>query len=77
LNLYFLAAIAGLTIAVIVWFLASHLIETSIEWVEDHRPELVGSRRLRVGEAIVCGALVLASFALAFWITRLLWIQMK
>jgi hypothetical protein len=75
--LYFLATIAGLTIAVIVWFLASYWIATSIEWVEDHRPELVGSKTLRVGEAIVCGALVLASFALAFWITRLLWLQMK
>ena len=75
--MYILASIAGLTIAVIVWFLASHLIETSIEWVEDHRPELAGSKRLRVGEAIVCGALVLASFALAFWLTRLLWLQMK
>ena len=75
--MYILASIAGLTIAVIVWFLASHLIETSIEWVEDHRPELVGSKRLRVGEAIVCAALVLASFALAFWLTRLLWLQMK
>jgi hypothetical protein len=74
---YFLATIAGLTIAVIVWFLASHWIETSIEWVEDHRPELAGSKRLRVGEAVACGALVLASFALAFWIARLLWLQMK
>ena len=75
--MYFLATIAGLTIAVIVWFLASQWIETSIEWVEDHRPELVGSKRLRVGEAVACGALVLASFALAFWIARLLWLQMK
>jgi len=75
--LYLLAAIAGLTIAVIVWFLASHWIAISMEWVEDHRPEPVGSKRLRVGEAIVCGALVLASFALAFWLTRLLWLQMK
>lgn len=75
--MYFLATIAGLTIAIIVWFLASHWIETSLAWVEDHRPELVGSRRLRVGEAVACGALVLASFALAFWIARLLWLQMK
>jgi hypothetical protein len=75
--LYFLATIAGLTIAVIFWFLASHWIAISMEWVEDHRPELIGSKRLRVSEAIVCGALVLASFALAFWITRLLWLQMK
>jgi hypothetical protein len=75
--LYLVATIAGLTVAVIVWFLVSHWIETSIEWIEDRRPELVGSRRLRLGEAIACGVLVLASFALAFWITRLLWLQIR
>ncbi|MEK6324046.1 MAG: hypothetical protein AABN33_20580 [Acidobacteriota bacterium] len=70
--MYLLAAIAGLTIGIIVWSLASHWIATSIEWVEDRRPELVGSKRLRIGEAVACGTLVLASFALAFWIMRLL-----
>jgi hypothetical protein len=75
--LYFLAIIVGVTTAVIVWFLASHWIATSMAWVEDHRPQLVGSKTLRVGEVIVCGALVLASFALAFWIARLLWLQIK
>jgi hypothetical protein len=76
-HLYFLATIVGLTIAIIVWYLASHWIETSIEWVEDHRPELVGSKRLRVGEAVACGALVLVTFALAFWIMRMLWAQIR
>lgn len=75
--MYFLAGLLGLTIGVLVWFLASHWIATSIEWVEDRRPELVGSRQLRIGEAVVCGALVLAAFALAFWITRALWFGIK
>jgi len=46
-------------------------------WIEDRRPELVGSKGLRVGEAVACGALVLATFALAFWIIRLLWVQVR
>jgi ABC-type phosphate transport system permease subunit len=75
--LYFLAAIPALIIGIIVWFLASHWIAASIEWVENRRPDLVGSKQLRVGEAVICGGLVLATFALAFWIMRLLWTQMK
>jgi hypothetical protein len=58
-------------------FLASPVIASSIEWVENRRPDLVGSKQLRVGEAVACGALVLATFALAFWIVRLLVTQMK
>lgn len=75
--MYVLAVIAGLTVGITVWFLASHWIESSITWVEDRRPELAGSKRLRVGEAVACGALVLATFALAFWIIRLLWVQIR
>lgn len=75
--MYLLAIIAGLTVGVVVWFLASHWIASSITWVEDRRPELTGSKRLRVGEAVACGALVLASVALAFWITRMLWVQIR
>jgi hypothetical protein len=75
--LYLLAVIAGVTTGITVWFFASHWIASWIAWVEDRRPELVGSKRLRVGEAVACGALVLATFALAFWIVRLLWIQIK
>ena len=77
LHLYVLAIIVGLTIGITVWFLASHWIASSITWVEDRRPELVGSKQLRVGEAVACGALVLATFALAIWITRMLWIQIR
>jgi ABC-type phosphate transport system permease subunit len=75
--LYFLAAIPAVIIGIVVWFLASPAIAASIEWVENRRPDLVGSKQLRVGEAVACGALVLATFALAFWIVRLLVTQMK
>ena len=75
--MYFLAVIAGLTVGIIVWFFASHWIASSITWVEDRRPEMVGSKQLRIGEAVACGALVLACVALAFWIARLLWVQAR
>jgi hypothetical protein len=75
--LYILAIIAGLTIGITIWFLASHWIASSITWIEDRHPELAGSKQLRVGEAIACGALVVATFALAFWIIRLLWLQIR
>jgi hypothetical protein len=73
--LYFLAIMSGLAVGVTVWFLASHWIASSITWVEDHRPEMAGSRQLRVGEAVACGALVLGCLALAVWIARALWVQ--
>lgn len=76
-KLYFLAVIAGLITGTIAWFIASHWIASSITSVEDRRPELVGSKRLRVGEAVACGALFLACFAIAFWIVRFLWLQIK
>lgn len=75
--MHVLAIIAGLTIGITVWFLASHLIASSITRVEDRHPELVGSKQLRVGEAVACGALVLSTFALAFWIIRALWVQIR
>jgi hypothetical protein len=75
--LYLLTGIAGLTAGFLVWLIASHWVATSITRVEDRHPELVGSRRLRAYEAVVCGALVAGCLALAFLIARLLWTQMK
>jgi len=75
--MYVLAAIAGLALGIIVWLFASHWIAASINWVEDRRPELVGSVRLRVGEAVACGALFLGCLMLAFWLMRLLWTQIR
>ena len=73
--MYALAPIAGLVVGIIVWVLASHWIASSIAWVEDQRPELVGSMRLRVGEAIACGALFLGCLGIAFWLMRWLLTQ--
>jgi hypothetical protein len=75
--MYLLAAIAGLVVGIIVWILASHWIASSITSIEDRRPELVGSVRLRVGEAAACGALFLGCVMLAFWLMRLLWTQIR
>jgi hypothetical protein len=69
--MYVLAAIVGLAIGIIVWLLASHWIASSITWVEDRRPELVGSMRLRVGETVACGALFLGCLMLALWLMKL------
>jgi hypothetical protein len=73
--MYVLATIAGLGVGTIVWFLASHWIASSITWIEDQRPELVGSMRLRIGEGVACGALFLGCLMLAFWLMRLLLTQ--
>ena len=75
--MYALAAIVGLALGVIVWLFASHWIASSITWVEDHRPELVGSMRLRIGEAVACGVLFLGCVGLAFWLMRWLVTQMR
>ena len=75
--MHVLAIPAGLAIGIAVWYLASHWIASSITSVEDRRPDLVGSKQLRVGEAVACGALILATFALAFWIIRVLWVQIR
>lgn len=75
--MHILAGIVGLTVGFIVWFTASHWIAASMAWVEDRRPQLVGTKQLRTAEAVVCGTLFVACLALAFWIMRLLWTQMK
>jgi len=74
---YLLAGLAGFAVGFAIWFFASHGIAASIAWVEDNRPDLVGSRRLRIVEVTACGALFLMSAALAFLIARLLWLQIK
>lgn len=75
--MYLLSAIAGLTIGFVIWLIASDWIATSIAWIEDRRPELVGSRQLRAAEAVACGALFLGCLALAFWMAWLIWTQIK
>ena len=75
--MYFFAAIAGLTAGTIVWCTASHWIAVFTTRVEGRRPELVASKRWRAVEAVICGGLFVACLVVAFWIMRLLRIQMK
>ena len=66
--MYFISAIIGLAVGVLIWITLSHWIATSITWAESRHPHLVGSRRIRIGEAVACGALFFGCLALAFWI---------
>ncbi|HKY04961.1 MAG TPA: hypothetical protein VJQ56_08725 [Blastocatellia bacterium] len=69
---YVIAVILGLFIAFILWFVMARWIAASIVWVESRYPHLLGSRGMRVSEAVACGLLVIACFAIAFWIAQLL-----
>jgi hypothetical protein len=64
-------------VGVVVWYIASSWIATSLEWAETHHPELGGTRKLRFVEGAACGALLFACVALACWIAWLVWIQIK
>jgi hypothetical protein len=64
-------------VGVLVWYVASLWIATSLEWVETHHPELGSTRKLRVAEGVACGALFFACVALACWIAWLIFSQMK
>jgi hypothetical protein len=66
--LYFISAIIGLAVGILVWLFGSHWIASSITGVETRNPDLVGSSRLRIGEAVACGVLFFGCLALAFWI---------
>jgi hypothetical protein len=70
--LHFIGASLGLFAGLIIWFTGSHWLASSILWAEDRYPRLIGSRRLRVYEIVLCGLLVLGCFALAFWIMLLI-----
>ncbi|HET8677792.1 MAG TPA: hypothetical protein VFO63_18475 [Blastocatellia bacterium] len=66
--MYFISSIIGLAAGILVWITVSHWIAASITRAEGRNPALVGSRRIRVGEALACGALFFACLALASWI---------
>jgi len=68
--LHFIAAGLGLFVGLSLWFTASHWLAASIFWAEARFPRLVGSKSLRVYEAIICGLLVLGCFAVAFWVMQ-------
>lgn len=70
--MHFLAIIAGLAAGVVIWFAASQLIASSILWAEANFPRLAGSKRVRAGEMIACGALFIACLAIAISVALLL-----
>lgn len=72
LILHFIAASLGLIAGLIMWFTGSHWLASSILWAENRYPALVGSKRLRIYEVLICGVLVLGCFAFAAWITWLI-----
>ena len=70
--MHFIAGSLGLIAGVITWFTASHWLASSILWAENRYPGLIGSKRLRIYEIIICALLVLGCFAIAVWIMRLI-----
>jgi len=69
---YVVAGFVGVLIAFVIWFIGARWVAASVLWTESRFPRLVGSRRLRLSEIIACGLLVLACFAIAFWVARML-----
>jgi hypothetical protein len=69
---FFVALIVGFAIAIPIWFIASRHAATFILAVERRRNETGNPKSLRVGEAILCGALFLGCVALACWIATAL-----
>lgn len=76
-DLYTIAAFCGLGVGVLVWYVASSWIATSLEWAETHHPTLGGSKKLRIAEGVACGALLFACVALAWWIACLVLLETK
>ena len=67
-----IAGLVGFAAGVIVWYVTSRWIVASIFWVEQRYPQVIGTRAIRVSEAVVCGLQVLACLALAFLLARLM-----
>ena len=68
--MHFIAASLGLILGMTVWFVASHLLASSIIWVENRYPKMEGSKSMRAYETVICGLLVLGCFAIAIWVLR-------
>jgi hypothetical protein len=71
-DLFFLALIVGFAVAIPAWFIASRYAAMLILAIGERRGSDQTAKGLRVGEAILCGALFLGCLALAFWIASAL-----
>ena len=70
--MFFLALIVGFAISIPAWYIASRYAAMLILALGQSRDETGGAKGLRVGEAILCGALFLGCVALALWIANAL-----
>jgi hypothetical protein len=68
--MYVIAILMGIAAGFATWFVVSFAIANSLTWAEDRYPQLVGSRRLRMGETVACSALFLGCVAVAVWVAR-------
>jgi hypothetical protein len=71
-KLYIVAGIVGITVAFTAWLITSHAVAASIVWAESRYPHWAGTKGMRIGEAALCGLVVLLCFALAFWVAHLI-----
>jgi cytosine/uracil/thiamine/allantoin permease len=69
---YVIAGLVGFAAGIIVWYITSRWIASTIFWVEHRYPQVVGTRAIKVSEVLACGLQVLACLALAIWIARLM-----
>ena len=67
-----ITALVGLAMGVVLWYITSRWIASTIFWVEHRYPQLIGTRAIKVSEIFVCGLQVLACLSLAFWLARLM-----
>ena len=70
--MHIIAALIGIAIGFIFWVITSPWVVLTIFWVEQHYPQVVGTRAIRISEAVVCGLQVFACMGLAFWIALLM-----
>jgi hypothetical protein len=70
--LYFVVGLAALAMGFMMWFITSPWVAASILWAENHYPQLVGTKSMKVSEMIICGLQVFGCFALAIWIARMM-----
>ncbi|HEY6332405.1 MAG TPA: hypothetical protein VI756_23975 [Blastocatellia bacterium] len=69
--MFVLALLVGLAVAIVAWSIASWFLVQFIVRSEQ-RADGTQTRFPAIGEAVLCGALVLVCFALAIWIASLI-----
>ncbi len=73
----FFSILAGMAASFAFWFIASYFVAYSFVWVEHRYPQLSGSKQMRTGEVIMCGAVVIVGIAIGIGVASLLWMEPK